>query len=93
LFKNAGVNGEKQRLVLNFVNTLISAAGALVGTSLCDKVGRRTMWFYGTAASAVMLAIATACTASFGSDGSNPAGARAAVAFICSFSFNFGRAT
>jgi hypothetical protein len=36
LFQAAGVNSQERRLVLNFVNTLISAAGALISTSLCD---------------------------------------------------------
>ncbi|KAF8897789.1 general substrate transporter [Infundibulicybe gibba] len=87
LFKNAGANSQNQRLVLNFANTLISAGGALIGTSLTDKVGRRTMWFWGTLASAGMLAIVTGCTAKWGADGANPQGANAAIAFIFLFGF------
>lgn len=59
LFANAGITSQDRRLVLNFVNTVVSATGALLGTSLTDKVGRRTMWFWGTLASAGMLAIVT----------------------------------
>ncbi len=59
LFKNAGANTQERRLVLNFINTLVSASGALLGTSLTDKVGRRTMWFWGTLMSAGMLAVVT----------------------------------
>lgn len=37
----------------------MSAIGALIGTSLADKVGRRRMWFWGTLASAGTLAVTT----------------------------------
>ncbi|KAG6885607.1 hypothetical protein C0993_012354 [Termitomyces sp. T159_Od127] len=89
LFQNAGVNSQERRLVLNFANTLISAGGALIGTSLTDKVGRRTMWFWGTLACSVMLAIVTGCTAEFGRTGANITGANTAIAFIFLFGFVF----
>ncbi|KAL1659722.1 hypothetical protein GGF50DRAFT_107191 [Schizophyllum commune] len=82
LFKNSGVESQRARLVLNFVNTIVSAVGALIGTSLTDKVGRRRMWFWGTLGSAAMLAIATACTAEFGETGSSKSGSNSAIAFI-----------
>ncbi|KAG5350485.1 hypothetical protein C0989_010840 [Termitomyces sp. Mn162] len=84
-FGNAGVNSQDRRLVLNFANTLISAGGALIGTSLTDKVGRRTMWFWGTLACSAMLAIVTGCTAKFGRTDANITGANTAIAFICEF--------
>ncbi|KAF8165590.1 general substrate transporter [Crassisporium funariophilum] len=87
LFKNAGANSQNQRLTLNFGNTIVSAVGALIGTSLTDKVGRRTMWFWGTLACAGMLAVVTGCTAKWGATGANPAGANAAIAFIFLFGF------
>ncbi len=59
LFGAAGVDSQNQRLVLNFANTIVSAVGALIGTALTDKVGRRTMWFWGTLASAGTLAVVT----------------------------------
>jgi len=37
LFKNAGVATQNQLLTLNFANTVVSAVGALIGTSLTDK--------------------------------------------------------
>lgn len=37
LFAAAGVNSQNQRLTLNFANTVVSAFGALIGTSLTDK--------------------------------------------------------
>ncbi|KAK7470345.1 hypothetical protein VKT23_001774 [Stygiomarasmius scandens] len=89
LFASAGVESQERRLVLNFVNTIVSAIGASIGTSLCDTVGRRKMWFWGTVASASMLVVVTACTAQFGQDGSNPTGANAAIAFIFLFGFVF----
>ncbi|TFK43784.1 general substrate transporter [Crucibulum laeve] len=87
LFTNAGVKTQNGTLTLNFVNTVVSACGALIGTSLTDKVGRRTMWFWGTLASAGTLAVVTGCTAKWGADGANPAGANAAIAFIFLFGF------
>ncbi|KAF5358983.1 hypothetical protein D9758_004837 [Tetrapyrgos nigripes] len=87
LFASAGVKSQERRLVLNFVNTIVSAIGASIGTSLCDTVGRRKMWFWGTLASASMLVVVTGCTAKFGQDGSNPDGANAAIAFIFLFGF------
>ncbi|KIK67737.1 hypothetical protein GYMLUDRAFT_154952 [Collybiopsis luxurians FD-317 M1] len=89
LFKNAGVESQERRLVLNFVNTIVSAIGASIGTSLCDTVGRRTMWFWGTFASACTLIVITVCTAEFGETGANPDGANAAIAFIFLFGFVF----
>ncbi|KAJ6583773.1 general substrate transporter [Mycena sp. CBHHK59/15] len=77
---------QNKRLTLNFVNTLVSAAGAVIGTTLTDKVGRRKMWFWGTLGSALTLMVVTGCTAKWGSAGSNPAGANAAIAFICMLS-------
>jgi len=92
LFANAGVDTQNGRLTLNFVNTVISACGALIATSLTDKVGRRKMWLYGTLVSAFTLAIVTGCTAKFGSAGSNKAGANAAIAFIFLFGFFYSLA-
>ncbi|KAJ6539698.1 general substrate transporter [Mycena capillaripes] len=92
LFANAGVDTQNERLTLNFVNTVISAIGAIIGTALTDKVGRRKMWFWGTLASAAMLTIVTGCTGKWGSEGSNPAGARTAIAFIFLFGFVYSLA-
>ncbi|RXW24714.1 hypothetical protein EST38_g1192 [Candolleomyces aberdarensis] len=87
LFGAAGASSQNQRLTLNFANTIVSASGALIGTSLTDKVGRRKMWFWGTLACSGTLAIVTGCTAKWGSTGANPAGANAAIAFIFIFGF------
>ncbi|KAJ7228311.1 general substrate transporter [Mycena pura] len=92
LFANAGVNTQNARLTLNFVNTIVSAVGAVIGTTLTDKVGRRKMWFWGTLASAATLVIVTGCTAKWGKSGSNPAGANSAIAFIFLFGFVYSLA-
>ncbi|KAJ7129330.1 general substrate transporter [Mycena epipterygia] len=92
LFNNSGVKTQNERLTLNFVNTVISAIGAIIGTSLTDKVGRRKMWFWGTLASAGALAVVTGCTAKWGAEGSNPSGARSAIAFIFIFGFVYSLA-
>jgi hypothetical protein len=49
-------------------------------------VGRRGIWLWGTFACAGTLAIVTGLTAKWGSDGANPTGANAAIAFICASS-------
>ncbi|KAF9057903.1 general substrate transporter [Panaeolus papilionaceus] len=87
LFGAIGVESQNGRLTLNFVNTIVSAVGAVIGTTLTDKVGRRTMWFWGTLTCAGTLAIVTGCTAKWGASNANPAGANAAVAFIFLFGF------
>ncbi|KAF7290931.1 MFS domain-containing protein [Mycena chlorophos] len=92
LFQNAGVDTQNERLTLNFINTVVSCCGALVATSLSDKVGRRKMWFWGTLVSALTLAIVTACTAKFGAAGDNKSGAKAAIAFIFLFGFFYSLA-
>ncbi|KAJ7682444.1 general substrate transporter [Mycena polygramma] len=92
LFANAGVDTQDKRLTLNFVNTVVSAVGALIGTALTDKVGRRKMWFWGTLGSAATLTIVTGCTAKWGAAGSNPNGANAAIAFIFLFGFVYSLA-
>ncbi|TEB35759.1 general substrate transporter [Coprinellus micaceus] len=92
LFGAAGANTQNQRLTLNFANTIVSASGALIGTSLTDKVGRRKMWFWGTVACSATLAIVTGCTAKWGDSGANPAGANAAIAFIFIFGFVYSLA-
>ncbi|KAJ7490251.1 general substrate transporter [Mycena galericulata] len=83
-----GLGSQNARLTLNFVNTLVSAAGAVIGTSLTDK----EMWFWGTLGSAGMLAVVTGCTAKWGAAGSNPSGANAAIAFIFLFGFVYSLA-
>jgi len=92
LFANAGANSQNQRLTLNFANTIVSAVGAVIGTALSDKVGRRKMWFWGTLACVGMLAVVTGCTAKWGATGANPAGANSAVAFIFLFGFVYSMA-
>ncbi|KAG6854345.1 hypothetical protein C0991_007850 [Blastosporella zonata] len=92
LFQNAGVTSQDRRLALNFANTVISAGGAVIGTALTDKVGRRTMWFWGTLSCSGILAIVTGCTAKFGDSGANVTGANTAIAFIFIFGFVYSLA-
>ncbi|KAF7332365.1 MFS domain-containing protein [Mycena kentingensis (nom. inval.)] len=85
-------SSQNARLTLNFVNTLVSASGALIATSLTDKVGRRKMWLWGTFVSACTLAIVTGCTATAVNHPENKAAANAAVAFIFLFGFFYSLA-
>ncbi|KAF5363898.1 hypothetical protein D9756_000210 [Leucocoprinus leucothites] len=92
LFRNTGVSSQNQLLTLNFANTIVSATGAVIGTLLTDRIGRRGIWLWGTFACAGTLAIVTGLTAKWGSNGANPAGANSAIAFIFLFGFVFSLA-
>ncbi|KAJ7935626.1 general substrate transporter [Mycena leptocephala] len=75
------------RLLLSLVNSIIAAVGALCGALILDKVGRRTLWFWGNVCCTVALIISGGCTAKWGGGGYNPAGSNAAIAFMFLFSF------
>ncbi|CAK5262551.1 unnamed protein product [Mycena citricolor] len=53
----AGVNTQNERLVLSFTASAIGAAGALIGAILADKIGRRTLWLWGSAVCAAALVL------------------------------------
>ncbi|KAJ7675846.1 general substrate transporter [Mycena polygramma] len=77
------------RLLLSLVSSIVAACGALCGASILDKVGRRTLWFWGNVCCTVTLVISGGCTAKWGAGGYNPAGSNAAIAFIFLFNFFF----
>ncbi|KAJ7498588.1 general substrate transporter [Mycena latifolia] len=73
-FDLAGVKTQERRLIFNFVSVAMGAFGALAGASIVDKIGRRTLWLWGTAFTAVAVALVAGFTAK--------AQSNAAVAFI-----------
>ncbi|KAJ7175841.1 general substrate transporter [Mycena filopes] len=83
------VNTQNMRLILSLVSGIVSALGALTGASISDKVGRRTIWFWGNVSCTVALIISAACTAKFGTSGYNSAGSNTAIAFLFLFTFFF----
>ncbi|KIY67110.1 general substrate transporter [Cylindrobasidium torrendii FP15055 ss-10] len=88
LLKNAGIQSQQTRLVLNFVNSLTSFAGALGGTFTVDRFGRRTILLWGTVAITCILAMITGLLSSEGTS----AQANTGIAFIFIFGvvYSFG---
>ncbi|KAJ7323571.1 hypothetical protein DFH08DRAFT_348307 [Mycena albidolilacea] len=79
VFDLAGVKSRERRHIFTFVSVALGALGALFGTSIIDKVGRRPLWLWGTAGCAISMALAAVFTAK--------AMTQPALAFL--FIFNF----
>ncbi|KAJ7778389.1 general substrate transporter [Mycena metata] len=58
LFDLAGVKTQNGRLTFSFVSVAIGALGGLTGAFAVDKIGRRTLWFWGTVGCSLTLALA-----------------------------------
>ncbi|CAK5284211.1 unnamed protein product [Mycena citricolor] len=54
------ISTQNLRLVLSLVSGIVSAAGATVGALVSDRVGRVSLWFWGTVSCTVCLAISGA---------------------------------
>ncbi|KAJ6559209.1 general substrate transporter [Mycena vulgaris] len=87
LLANDHVSTQNLRLILSLVNNIVAATGGLCGAVISDKVGRRTLWFWGNVCCTISLIISGACTAKWGAGGHNPHGSNTAIAFL--FLFNF----
>ncbi|KAI5454184.1 hypothetical protein NCC49_004249 [Naganishia albida] len=57
LLAQAGIKSQDRILTLNFVNSVTSFIGALTGTSIVDKVGRRKLMLFACIASCMGMAI------------------------------------
>ncbi|KAJ5561890.1 hypothetical protein N7535_003646 [Penicillium sp. DV-2018c] len=57
IFKVIGYETSSMQLLLNLVNSIVSAVGALTAVCLTDKMRRRPVLIYGTFACAIALAI------------------------------------
>jgi len=88
LLKNAGITSQTRQLTLNFVNSVTSYIGALFGSAIVDRFGRRKILLLSTTSLVVILAIVTGLLSSFG----NAARANAGITFIYLFMvvFSFG---
>ncbi|PPR01740.1 hypothetical protein CVT24_001560 [Panaeolus cyanescens] len=88
LLKNAGITSQDKQLTLNFVNSVTSYIGALSGSAIVDRFGRRRILLVSTTTIAAILAIVTGLLSSFG----NAARANAGITFIYLFMvvFSFG---
>ncbi|KAJ7288356.1 general substrate transporter [Mycena rebaudengoi] len=88
LLRNAGITSQNKQLVLNFINSITSYIGALTGSFLVDRFGRRKNLLISTGSLVIILAIVTGLLSEFGS----PARANAGITFIFLFMvvFSFG---
>ncbi|KAJ6539712.1 general substrate transporter [Mycena capillaripes] len=90
VFDLAGVKTQDGRLIYSSIATAMGGFGALCGSSIVDKVGRRTLWLWGTAFSSITMAMAAGkfpsvilATAYHGSSGfTATAKSEAAIAFL-----------
>ncbi|KAK7062038.1 MFS lactose [Favolaschia claudopus] len=62
-FDLAGVKTQEARITTSFIQIALTAVGALLGSLIVDKVGRRTLWLWGSASCAVTLGFAAGFTA------------------------------
>ncbi|GLB38423.1 putative general substrate transporter [Lyophyllum shimeji] len=90
LLQNAGITNQNRRLTLNFVNSVTSYIGALSGSAIIDRFGRRKILLTSTAMIAAILAIVTGLLSSNGN--ANAAQANAGITFVFLFMvvFSFG---
>ncbi|KAJ7068641.1 hypothetical protein C8F01DRAFT_1247138 [Mycena amicta] len=63
VFDLAGVKTQDGRLVLSSVAIALGALGALIGSLVVDKVGRRPLWLFGAASCSILLALSAAFVA------------------------------
>ncbi|KAJ3509423.1 hypothetical protein NLJ89_g5230 [Agrocybe chaxingu] len=88
LLRNAGITSQDKQLTLNFVNSVTSYIGALSGSAIIDRFGRRKILLLSTISITAILAIVSGLLSSFG----NSARANAGITFIYLFMvvFSFG---
>ncbi|KAI0390735.1 lactose permease [Xylariaceae sp. FL0594] len=88
IFENIGVKTVSTQLAYNLLNSVISAVGALTAVSLSDKMLRRPVLIYGTAACAAALAVNSGLSAVLDKQGNNVQGSYAKGALASYFLFN-----
>ncbi|KAF8158376.1 general substrate transporter [Crassisporium funariophilum] len=89
LLKNAGITNQDRILTLNFVNSVTSYIGALSGSAIIDRFGRRRILLLSTSAIAAILLIVTALLSEFGSVARANAGITFIYLFMVVFSFGW----
>lgn len=95
MYKKLGIQSDEQRLLLTFMNSIVSCAGAVAGSATNDRIGRRTKLWVGSLVLAGLFAAVTGFSSRFEhKDTSTPAPdvpvslSNAGVAFV---SFCFSR--
>ncbi|KAJ7250892.1 general substrate transporter [Mycena haematopus] len=89
LLKNAGITSQHKQLVLNFVNSVTSYMGALFGSYMVDRTGRRINLLVGTGSLVVILAIVSALLSKTSTDARANAGISFIYLFMVVFSFGY----
>jgi len=90
LLKNAGILSQNKQLTLNFVNSITSYIGALTGSFVIDRFGRRKALLTSTATLVVILAIVTGLLSNTGVQSSTRADAGIVFIFLFMVVFSFG---
>jgi len=85
----AGITNQNKKLTLNFVNSITSFIGALTGSALVDRLGRRRLLLSATSTLVLMLVLAAALLSD---PGTSPGRGSAGISFIYLFMvvFSFG---
>jgi hypothetical protein len=92
MYTLVGIVGQERRLLLNFMNSIVSCAGAVAGSATNDAIGRRTKLWVGSIVLAGLFAGVTGFSSRF-ENGQNPplSVSNGGVAFIflfgCAYSF------
>ncbi|KAJ8509238.1 hypothetical protein ONZ45_g8575 [Pleurotus djamor] len=89
LLKNAGITSNERQLTLNFVNSITSYIGALTGSFIIDRFGRRKILLLSTTVIAAILAIVTGLLSSTASPAQSNAGITFVFLFMVVFSFGW----
>ncbi|KAJ5827180.1 Major facilitator superfamily domain general substrate transporter [Penicillium robsamsonii] len=92
IFKVIGYESSSTQLLLNLVNSIVSAVGALTAVYFCDRMRRRPVLIFGTLACAITLAINAGIlqeVANTGSIGKNKGQAALAFYYLFNVVFSF----
>jgi MFS family permease len=71
MYTQLGITSTEQRLLLTFINAIVSCAGAVAGSASNDKIGRRTKLWIGSIVLACLFSGVTGFLSQFG-DGQTP---------------------
>lgn len=88
MLEQAGITNVNTQLMLQGVIAVISFIGAVIGSTLVDRVGRRRMLFTTSCLFVMWFAIVAALSAQFAGS-TNVAASNATVAMIYLFGFTF----
>lgn len=94
MYTLVGIVSTERRLLLTFMNSIVSCAGAVLGSATNDAIGRRTKLWAGSLVLAGLFAGVTGFSSQFGDARGQPPGiamSNGGVAFIflfgCAYSF------